>query len=140
MTHKFVRRWIGLGAMMAVILTLSVICSDRLHAQGANAKIEGTILDAQGGTVPNAAVTAANAATGERKTVNADGSGAYSIDGLAAGTYTVEATGNGFALASKPGVVLAAGQAQQVALTLQVGAVVEEITVNAGIDFVFGHD
>src|SRR5580698_10531353 len=90
MTHKFVRRWIGLGAMMAVILTLSVICSDRLHAQGANAKIEGTILDAQGGTVPNAAVTAINAATGERKTVNADVSGAYSIDGLAAGAYTVE--------------------------------------------------
>jgi iron complex outermembrane recepter protein len=134
MTHSYVRRWIGVSAMIALVLALSLNFAERLHAQEASAKIEGTILDAQGGTVPNAAVTATNAATGERKTVNADGSGVYSIDGLAAGTYTVEAIGNGFALGSKAGVVLAAGQAQQVSLTLQVGAVVEEITVNAGID------
>ncbi len=124
MTHSCVRRWIGMGAMMAMILTLSVIFADRLRAQDASAKIEGTIADAQGGTVPDASVTATNVATGEKKTVRADGSGAYSIDGLPAGTYTVEAIGNGFALGSKPGIVLAAGQAQQVDLTLQVGAVV----------------
>ena len=136
MTHSSVRRGIRLGVALSAILACSFAFAGQLHAQDASAKIEGTVLDAQGGTVPNAAVTATNAATGEKKTENADANGAYSIDGLAAGTYTVGAVGNGFALGSKPGVVVSAGQTLQINLTLQVSAVTEEVTVNAGVDSV----
>jgi iron complex outermembrane recepter protein len=133
MTHRSVRQRIRIGALLS-IFAMSVILAGQLNAQDTRAKIEGTVYDAQGGTVPDAAITAINAGTGDKKTVDADGNGAYSIDGLPAGTYTVEAVGNGFALNSKPGVVLSAGQTQQVSLTLEITAVVEEITVNAGID------
>lgn len=134
MTRIPVRQCIRLGAFAFAVLSLFLFVAGPLNAQEASATIAGTVADAQGGTVSGAVVTATNTATGEKKTVRADGNGAYSIEGLAAGTYTVEAVGNGFAPASKAGIVLTAGQTQQVALALQVGAVTQEITVNAGVD------
>jgi iron complex outermembrane receptor protein len=105
-----------------------------LHAQTAGSKVDGTILDVRGSAVVNAVVTVKNEATGSIRTTRTDANGAYSVDGLSAGTYTVEATASGFATSSKTGVVVIAGQNQQVALTLSVSAVAEMITVNAGID------
>jgi iron complex outermembrane receptor protein len=129
-----VRSRLRLRAFALSLLALFAFAAIHIHAQTASAKLEGTIYDAQGGTVPNATVTATNIATGEKKTVNANSGGSYSIDGLAAGTYTLEAKGNGFAVNSKAAITLSDGQTQQVTLTLQVGAVVQEVTVNSGIE------
>ena len=134
MTYQSVRSHSGLRAWAISLLALFAFAAVPTHAQTASAKLEGTIYDAQGGTVPNATVTATNMATGEKKTVEANGSGGYSIDGLPAGTYMLEAKGNGFAVNSKGGITLSDGQTQQVTLTLQVGAVVQEVTVNSGIE------
>lgn len=133
MTHTWVRRPTRLGRLTLAVFALFFFAMVQLHAQ-ASAKIEGTVYDAEGGSVPNASVTATNVASGEKKTVTANESGAYSIDGLAAGTYTVTAVGNGFALNSKSGVVLTDGQRQQVRLELQIAAMVQEVTVNAGVE------
>jgi len=135
-TYPYVRSRLRLRACVLSLLALFAFAAIQIHAQTASAKLEGTIYDAQGGTVPNATVTATNIATGEKKTVNAKDDGSYSIDGLAAGTYTLEAVGNGFAKNSKSGITLADGQTQQVTLALEVGAVVQEVTVNAGVDSV----
>jgi len=135
-THNPVRSRIRFGALALSILALFPLTAVHSHAQAATAKIQGTVNDAQGGTVPNASVTATNTATGEKKVVEATGGGDYSIEGLAPGTYTVSAQGNGFAVGSKSGITLTDGQTQQVSLTLQVSAVVQEITVNAGVDSV----
>jgi iron complex outermembrane receptor protein len=107
--------------------------STALHAQ-VTSSIEGTVLDTQGKGVVNSEVTARNSTTGAPKVVDTDANGHYSIGGLPAGTYTVEAIGSGFAAGSKTGIVLAEGQTQQVPLTLTISAVAEQITVNAGID------
>ena len=136
MTHQYVRCRLRLRACVLSLLALFAFAAIHIHAQTASAKLEGTIYDAQGGTVPNATVTATNAATGEKKTVQASSGGGYSIDGLPAGAYTLEAVGDGFARNSKSGIVLGDGQTLQVTLTLQVGALVQEVTVNAGVDSV----
>ncbi len=68
--------------------------------------------------------------------MHADGSGAYSIDGLDAGTYTIDASGTGFTASSKSDISLIAGQKAQVNLTMKLSAVMEEVTVNAGVDSV----
>jgi iron complex outermembrane receptor protein len=133
-TYQIVRGRLRLRACALSLLVLFASANIHINAQTASAKLEGTINDAQGGTVPNASVTATNTATGEKKTVEAGSTGSYTIDGLAAGTYSLEATGNGFAKNSKSGITLADGQTQQVTLALQVGAVVQEVTVNSGID------
>jgi iron complex outermembrane receptor protein len=125
------------GRIRLLALALSVIVllfGAPLHAQATGSKLDGTIVDAQGKGVVNATVTVKNAATGAVKTTHTDGSGNYSFDGLPAGAYTVQATAVGFALFSKEGIQLAAGQTLQVALTLTISSVAEQVTVNAGID------
>ena len=134
MTYQTVRSRLRLRAFALSLIALIAFAAIHVHAQTASAKLEGTIYDAQGGTVPEATVTATNVTTGDKKTVNAKDDGSYSIDGLAAGTYKLEASGSGFALNSKSGIVLSDGQTQQVTLALQMGAVVQEVTVNSGID------
>jgi len=135
-THEFPRRCARAAALALSLLALLPLAAIQSRAQQATGKIEGTILDAQGGTVPNAAVTATNKTSGATKTVHSDGSGVYSFDGLEAGTYTVDASGTGFTANSKSDIVLAAGQKLQVNLTMKISAVLEEVTVNAGVDSV----
>jgi iron complex outermembrane receptor protein len=119
-------------------LSLSSLClialfSTMLAAQS-TAKIEGTVVDAQSMGVQNATVTVTNTATGAVKTVRPDPSGAFSADGLPAGTYTLTASANGFATNSKSGIVLSDGQTQHVAIALTINALVQQVEVNAGID------
>jgi iron complex outermembrane receptor protein len=118
-------------------LTLSILVlffAALLPAQQNGSKLQGTIVDAQGNSVAKAQVAAKDEATHAVRTAYTDGTGAYSIDGLPAGTYTLEATASGFAVLTREGVLLAADQTLQVPLKLNVNSVAEQITVNAGID------
>ncbi len=131
-THSFASGRRRLTEIAAVILVLFL--GAVLNAQTAGSKLEGTIVDGQGKAVANATITV-KSATGAVKTTRADANGYYSMDGLAAGDYKVEASAAGFAIAMKDGVVLAAGESQKLApLTLSISSVAEQITVNAGID------
>ena len=119
--------------LSAFAISLIALFSTLLTAQNA-AKIEGTVVDVQSVGVLDATVTITNTATGVVRTTRADASGAFSVDGLSAGTYTVAATGNGFAPYSKSGIVLGDGQTQRLAITLAISALVQQVEVNAGID------
>jgi iron complex outermembrane receptor protein len=105
-----------------------------LHAQDAGARINGVITDAQGKAVVSADVTVTNGRTGVAKTTHTDANGAYSVDGLSAGTYSVNAAAIGFAAASKTSIVVTAGQTVQVSIALGVSSVMQQIEVNAGSD------
>jgi iron complex outermembrane recepter protein len=104
------------------------------HAQAGSSTISGTISDARGAGIANALVTITDRATGAIHTAHADSNGHYDVDGLPAGTYTVDAEAYGFSKGSKSSIVLAAGASQQVGVTLVIGTVVQQVTVNAGID------
>ena len=119
---------------IAPIFMLALTCTATLLAQTTGAKLDGTVLDAQGGTVANATVTVTNVTTGAVKTTHSDSGGFYSIDGLPAGASTVEVDATGFAKLSKTGVVLLDGQSQHVPLTLNIQSMVQEVTVNAGVE------
>ena len=131
MTHSLLS---GRARLFALIFSLLVLISASAFAQTSTAKLEGTVLDAQGKAVVDAAVTLTNSATGATKVVRTDSNGAYSFDGLAAGKYSVEATAGGFGKVSKASISLADGQSQHVPLTLTINTLTEMITVNAGID------
>ncbi|HEY1984684.1 MAG TPA: TonB-dependent receptor [Terracidiphilus sp.] len=121
-----------LSALLFVVFVL--IFSLSLGAQDPSTKISGTITDVQGSAVVNAAVTVSDPAAGVSRTTRTDANGRYSIDGLPAGTYTVETTAAGFGKDSKSNIKLAAGQTQQVPILLNVNLVVQEVEVNAGVD------
>jgi iron complex outermembrane recepter protein len=113
-----------------------ILFATALHAQQTGSKISGTVVDAQGKSVANTAITISGS-NGTIRTARTDANGSYSVDDLSAGTYTVKASATGFSVASKEGIVLTAGQSQQVEpLTLSINAVSEQITVNSGIESV----
>jgi iron complex outermembrane receptor protein len=120
---------------LALVAFLFVFASG-LHAQQAGSTINGTILYVQGKAVADAQVSIKNEASGAVATAKTNASGYYSVEGLPAGKYTVEATASGFAEGTKKGIEAVDGQTEQVGLSLVINSLTTQITVNAGIDSV----
>src|SRR5579885_889443 len=106
-----------------------------IHAQSAagTGRIAGTVLDLTGKPIPNAVVTVRNEAGGSPKLVTADQEGKYSVSGLPAGTYTVEAAAPSFTPSRHAGVTLAADATQNVNLSLNVSELAQSITVEGSV-------
>ncbi|HKD61497.1 MAG TPA: TonB-dependent receptor, partial [Terracidiphilus sp.] len=128
MTQGFARK----GRILLIVALLTFLLPAlSLRAQDSGARIKGVVTDAQGKAVIGAEVTVANSKTGAAKTVQTDNNGSYSVDGLPAGTYTVETSASGFSTLIRRGVVVSAGAAVDTPISLTVASVSEEVTVEA---------
>ena len=117
-----------LRLVLAVALTLAV--SAAAYAQGSFfASLSGTVSDAQGGVIPGANVKIRNNGTGEEVNTVSGSDGGFSAPSLSGGTYTVTVTLMGFKTAMLNAVTLMAAVPAQVKVTLQVGALEENVTV-----------
>lgn len=115
----------------ASILCLIFMLSGRSSfAQTANAKLSGTVHDAQGAVVPNASIKATQVDTGQMRQTTSAGSGTYTLTDLPVGTYKITATFQGFKTLVIPAFTLQVNQAAELNLTLEVGAVSEEVNVS----------
>jgi hypothetical protein len=94
--------------------------------------ISGTVTDMSGAAVPGATVTVTNSATGAARTVRTDAAGRYVADGLAAGTYRVEARSRGFNKEELAAVAVSATGQTVANLSLTIGAATETVTVQSG--------
>jgi hypothetical protein len=91
--------------------------------------LRGRIADQTGALIPGAAVTIANAAGATVKTTTADALGTYSVSGLAAGGYVVQASYQGFAQFISPTIQLAAGQSKRVDISMAVEVAQQQVVV-----------
>ena len=91
--------------------------------------LRGRIADQTGALIPGAAVTIANATGATVKSTTADSQGAYSVSGLAAGGYVVQATYQGFAQFISATIQLAAGQSKRVDITMAVEVAQQQVVV-----------
>ena len=88
----------------SLLLLFAVLIPAALFAQP-TASLHGTVLDPSGAAVPKASVTA----TGPNNAVKVgetDENGAFALNGLQPGTYTVRVIASGFGLLEKTGVEL----------------------------------
>jgi iron complex outermembrane recepter protein len=99
--------------------------------QGTDAALAGTVLDQQGNAVQNATVTVTNDSTRATRKLAVDSQGHFSAAGLQPGRYTVEVSASGFAVTSRSGLEIAAGQSQDIPIRLSVGNVSQQVTVAA---------
>jgi hypothetical protein len=108
-----------------------LICAGLLSSQSQQATVSGTVTDPQGGAIPGVEVIAINAATnvGYRSTTNE--AGFYSLRALPIGPYRLTAEKSGFRRAVQGELVLTTGQALELELRLEVGAVTETVSVTA---------
>ena len=116
---------------LVTIVCLFLLSAVWMLAQTTGAALQGTVSDTKGGMIAGAKITLRNEATGRTTTATADPQGHFSVAGLPAGTYTVEAAAAGFRLASQQTVHVSAQASDSVALTLQVSETTSEVTVRA---------
>jgi Carboxypeptidase regulatory-like domain len=114
------RNWVAVTLALLVALTVG---STRLAAQATNAtgSLEGTVLDAQGGAVPNAAVTITNKDSGQVLNLTSNGTGGFSTGALAPGNYTVRVEAPNFKT-NQTTLVVQVGQITTSNVTLELGS------------------
>jgi hypothetical protein len=93
--------------------------------------ILGTVEDATGAVVPNAKVTVTEKSTGFTRDTTTDSGGNYSVPSVPIGTYAVKITANGFKSLTRDGVVLTVNTTARINGKLEVGAVSDQITIEA---------
>jgi hypothetical protein len=91
--------------------------------------ISGTVLDAQGGVIPNATVTLVNTATNVRQMVVINDQGVYSFRSLGVGTYELQVGCAGFKPYRRTGINVNANDALIVDVALTVGEQSNTVTV-----------
>ncbi len=90
--------------------------------------IQGTVTDDTGAVIPGATVSAINS-RGVAKNAGTNENGAYTINGLPPGNYTIRITTTGFAPFQKPGVQISAGNPVTLDAPLKVALANQEVTV-----------
>ena len=133
----FVRIVFGLYALLLGSAFLCVSTTSAFaQAQVSSASISGTITDNTGAVTPGVKVTLSNPNTAFARTFTTDSAGLYSFTLVPPGTYTLTAEKEGFQTYVQKGIVLEVGQIATQDLTLQLGAVTQQITVEAAAPIV----
>jgi hypothetical protein len=117
-----------LACTFAIFLLASAV---GLHGQTTNGNIQGTVTDPSGAAVGGASVTGRNLDTGLSITTVATDAGLYSLANLPPGRYTVIVEGPNLKKYSREGVTVQTGATVALDVQMQLGAVSENITVNA---------
>ena len=123
-------RSLRLAGVLAVALAL-VPTFGYTQSQATTGVVEGTVSDPSGAPVPGATVLVQNTATNFDRTVVTDQDGRFRALLLPLGPYKVTVSLPGFATLVRDGIVLSVGQAANLALTLKVSSLQEEVVVTA---------
>ena len=115
------------------LLAVSVMSLFPLRAQVASSVLLGEVHDESGALAPGVAVSARQNATGFLRTAATNAQGAYRIDDLLPGDYTVTAERAGFRTVEARNVTLQVNQKARLDLVLKIGAERDSITVQAQV-------
>src|SRR6185369_13162354 len=113
------------------LLLGTLIFSCATFAQEVTAGIYGTVLDSSASAVPRASITLRNIETGRSLQTHSDDSGNYVVTLVPVGSYDVTAEAAGFRTNRVTGVVLRVNDNRRINFTVEVGAVTEQVNVEA---------
>jgi len=116
--------WKHLGAVVVLILITSLPTLAQVSAT-----LSGVVTDQTGAAISGATISVENLDTRAVRTVATDASGRYSVLGLSLGRFELRAKKEGFAEEKRTGIDLVVGQDATVDITLQIGAVSQQIVV-----------
>ncbi len=120
------------GLLQALVFMALFVLGVSAHAQVAGTgTIQGTIADATGAVIPNAAVTITESATQVKRTAATDASGVYVFPNIEIGTYTVSVSVPGFETYQKTGNVLEVGSNIAINIKMTVGTQDQRVEVQA---------
>ncbi len=114
----------------------AILAATLLLAAQNTANISGTVTDASGAAVASAVVTLTNTTTSAKRETKTNNTGQYVFELMPVGEYSIEVTAPGFKKFVRNGIVLNIDQAARIDAPLVVGAVTEQVTVEAGVPLV----
>ena len=106
----------------------------------ASAQIHGVIGDPSGAVIPDAQIKATQTETGQVRATVSGSDGSYVLPNLPVGPYKLEVTSQAFNNFVQSGIILQVGNNVQINVTLQVGAVAQEMRVSANAAMVETQD
>jgi len=122
----------NLHLFKAVLLAACLVfAAKNAPAQEITASISGSVLDASGGFVSAATVTATQMETGLARTILSDSQGSYLLVELPVGHYRLQAEAKGFQKYLQEGISLNVNERATVTIHLVVGTAAQEIRVLA---------
>jgi hypothetical protein len=133
-------RTLGGGAALplrhvfSLVLSVLVLCGTTSIAlsQQITTRINGTVKDSAGATVPGAKITVIDAATKDQKTAMTNDEGNFVVADVQPGTYLVTVEGTGFKKLQVSNVVVHVDQPVILnSLTLEAGGIAETVAVTA---------
>jgi hypothetical protein len=131
--RSFLAGYSFLGNLGAILLmaAIALLLGHQLLWASVTGSISGVVRDKSGAVIPDAQVMALNVQTGVQRKLTTDTRGFYSFQALPIGTYDVEISKQGFQRYQQTGLVLTVNTALTVDATVQVGPVVQTVTVTS---------
>ena len=124
-------RW-SVAFLLAFFLGFALLgVVQQADAQVLFGSVSGTITDQSGAGVPKAHVTLINKATSVQKEGDTDESGHYTITDVPPGNYDLKITASGFKPLTQTNLTVTANTVTNGDAKLQVGAISEQVTVEA---------
>ncbi len=117
--------------MSAQLALLIILAIGQAGAQLSSAKLNGIVRDPTGAVVPGATIVLNNTDTAVNRVTVSNQDGAYSIDNIAPGRYTIEAKAKGFSPKHISDLNLAVSQVATIDFSLPIGSEQTVINVDA---------
>lgn len=115
----------------SLLLAPLLLLASTLHAQIVGATLNGTVHDTTGAAISGATVKARNAQTGATRELTTDSGGRFAIPSVAAGEYSITVAHEGFESQQQQGIAVTVGQSLELHFVLAIGAVQQQVVVNA---------
>ncbi len=130
----YIERFLRFKQLFAVAVVASVwLGSSGLPAWGqvVTGSLVGNVTDSTHAVVPGALVTITDLGTNQSRSTTTDASGQYSFESILPGTYEVKATKSGFSPEVQVGISVSVNSVARANLRLQLGSVLQTVTVSA---------
>src|SRR5262247_840372 len=113
------------------ILVSLLLATVGIYAQTPTATLSGVVRDERKGGIPKATVKVTHVATGKTRTISTDTAGRYSFTNLEPGSYDLRVEASGYKVALQSGLTLNVGGALAADVTMSVGPITEQVTIEA---------
>ncbi len=116
---------------LGILISLCVISSTFVSAQGTGGRILGRVADSSGAVLANVKVTLTNEATGVTTETTTNGNGEYGFPQVPVGMYRMDFDLNGFKKSLQRGVNVDLNQVVTVNSVMQIGGTKETVEVTS---------
>lgn len=119
-----------------LVLVFAFLPARVSNAQFTTARLGGNVVDETGAAIPSARLSIKEVNSNYQQTAASNSEGGFLFPSLPVGTYELSVSAPGFTSYVQKGIVLTLGQSATLNLTLRVGAVTQEVSVQANASLV----